>query len=175
MTRPGAFSGLKLTDQTTKPALDQRLFAPPPAMAPVPALETTKQRDNETTLSRAHGPTPAPMSEPTLERSNERVPERTSARSKRRGSVPTNDHARRASRALERHSHDIYQDQVRWLNRTKLDFEETYGVKVTGNAMVQVALDRLRRDFEAEGEASDLFRVLVLNEPLRSGEEEERR
>ncbi|MGE0229250.1 MAG: hypothetical protein AB7I38_14695 [Dehalococcoidia bacterium] len=78
------------------------------------------------------------------------------------------------SRLLERHSHDIYQDQVRWLNRTKLDFEETYGVKVTGNAMVQLALDRLRRDFEAQGEASDLFRVLVLDEPLRSDGEEER-
>ena len=75
---------------------------------------------------------------------------------------------------LERHSHDIYQDQVRWLNRTKLDLEERYGVKVTGNAMVQLSLDRLRRDFEANGETSDLFRVLVLNEPLRSGSEEER-
>lgn len=173
MTRPGAFSGLKLTDQTTKPALDQRLFTAPPAVASAPSLETTKQRDNETTLSRGHETTLPPTSEPTSVSSNERLPQRMSSPSKRRTSAAAPGRTP-VSRLLERHSHDIYQDQVRWLNRTKLDFEETYGVKVTGNAMVQLALDRLRRDFEAQGEASDLFRVLVLDEPLRSDGEEER-
>ncbi|MEZ4554200.1 MAG: hypothetical protein R3B59_09870 [Dehalococcoidia bacterium] len=170
MTKPGAFSGLKLTEQTTKPALDQRLFAAPPAALSEPSLATTNQRDNETTLPRGHETTPAP----TNLASKERTHEGAVARSKRSANAPALRRVHEPSRVPERHSHDIYQDQVRWLNRTKLDFEETYGVKVTGNAMVQLAIDRLRTDFEAEGEASDLFRVLVLNEPLRSGEEEER-
>ena len=173
MTKPGAFSGLKLTEQTTKPALDQRLFTPPPPVASELSLETTKQRDNETTLSRGHETTLAPTSEGAPEGSNERMPQRSSARTKRRASAVAPQRTR-GNHLLERHSHDIYQDQVRWLNRTKLDLEERYGVKVTGNAMVQLALDRLRRDFDQDGEASDLIRVLVWNEPLPARREEER-
>jgi len=70
-------------------------------------------------------------------------------------------------RTVERHSHDIYLDQLRWLNRLKLDFEERYGARITGNAIVQLALDRLRDDFEANGERSELVRVLVFGRPRR--------
>ena len=73
--------------------------------------------------------------------------------------LPTN--VRGEERRVERHSHDIFIDQVRWMNRLKLELGEEFGVKLTGNALVQLAIDMLRRDFDAHGERSELFRTLI--------------
>ncbi len=73
--------------------------------------------------------------------------------------LPAN--VRGEERRVERHSHDIFIDQVRWMNRLKLELGEEFGVKLTGNALVQLALDMLRRDFDAHGERSELFRTLI--------------
>lgn len=172
MTKQDAFSGLKLTDQTASPGFDQRLFGTPPAQpAAVPTPETTKQRTNETTLSRDNeAAIPAALEAapqrphvPAPPRSHVPGESRSSARADARTQVTVVQ--RSTPRTLERHSHDIYHDQVRWLNRVKLEFEERYGAKVTGNVMVQLALDLLRDNFEAEGERSNLVRVLVFGRP----------
>jgi hypothetical protein len=68
------------------------------------------------------------------------------------------------TRLTARHTYDIYLDQVRWLNRVKLDLEDEYGVKATNNDMVALAIDMLRWDFEKKGEASKLVRSLILGE-----------
>jgi hypothetical protein len=73
-------------------------------------------------------------------------------------------------RTIERHSHDIFRDQVRWMNRLKLDLEERRGARVTGNAMVQLAVDLFRDDYERQGEESNLIRVLVRGGHWRSTE-----
>ena len=69
----------------------------------------------------------------------------------------------------ERHSHDIFHDQVRWMNRVKLDVEESYGARITSNAIVQLALDLFISDYEANGNDSALIRTLVLGKRSAEG------
>jgi len=161
MTNGNAFSGLKLTEQ--EPAgRDQRLFAPPVSPDAV-AAETTKQRTNTTTLARDNAPAPAgtheathaPATEPSLGRNTAAAQEPALASARPPANVP------REERRVERHSHDIFMDQVRWMNRLKLELGEELGVKLTSNALVQLAIDMLRRDFDANGERSELFRTLI--------------
>ena len=57
------------------------------------------------------------------------------------------------------------------MNRVKLDIEERYGVKVTNNAIVQLALDLFREDFIRNGDGSSLLRVLVQGQPWRTDAE----
>ena len=64
-------------------------------------------------------------------------------------------------RITGRHTYDIFQDQVRWMNRLKLDIEEAFNERVTINGLVTLALDLLREDYELNGEKSNLIRVLV--------------
>ena len=152
-----AFSGFKLTEQEPV-GRDQRLFTSPAGPA-APVLQTTKQRANATTLARdnarAHEATHAPATEPTGERGNAAPQEPALARARLSSNVP------REERRVERHSHDIFVDQVRWLNRLKLELGEEFGVKLTSNALVQLAIDMLRRDFDANAERSELFRTLI--------------
>lgn len=140
--------------------------------------ETTRQRDNATTSSRPSESTKEPTKESANAASDERPRERSSTPPKTphfalsaqrlleakrtRASARTGHLA--VVRAVERHSHDIYADQIRWMNRLKLDVLETYGTKVTSNEMVQLAIDLFRADFERNGESSQLMRVLVLGE-----------
>jgi hypothetical protein len=58
----------------------------------------------------------------------------------------------------------LFQDQIRWLNRKKLELEEEYGKRVPATAMVQLAVDLLIADHELNGEDSQLFRVLIKEE-----------
>ena len=175
--KSSAFSGLSLTEQGSPLAngVDQRLFAPTPGRTDGGRLKTTKQRANASTLSRDNEPAHAPTNVPTVART---LPA-TSAAPRTRSSVTTQVSAhvaarlstrppageRAPSRTVERHSHDIFHDQIRWLNRVKLEMEEQYDVKVTGNGMVQLALDLLHQDFMLNGEGSSLMRVLVRGEP----------
>src|SRR5207249_162720 len=110
--------------------------------------------------------------DPSLPRVYEPPRERSSVRVRTPASVRRGQHA--LPRAIERHSHDVFQDQVRWMNRLKLDLEELHGVKVTGNEMVQLALDLLRDDFERNEEQSNLIRVLVRGKPWRGLDEGKR-
>lgn len=71
-----------------------------------------------------------------------------------------------SNRVSERHSHDIFHDQVRWLNRAKLEVEERYGRRVTVNGLVQLALELLRKDYEMNRTRSNVVRVLVQGESV---------
>lgn len=64
-------------------------------------------------------------------------------------------------RIVDRHPYDFYGDQVLWLKCTKLDIEQQYGVQVTANAMVQLAVDLLIADYERNGQNSKLVKRLV--------------
>jgi hypothetical protein len=66
-------------------------------------------------------------------------------------------------RLVERHSHDIFRDQVLWINRLKLEIEEQYGRRVTSNSIVRLAIDRLRADFEVDG--GETITALLIQEP----------
>ena len=69
-------------------------------------------------------------------------------------------------RPKERHSHDLFRDQTLWMNKLKLEIEEKYGRRVTGNEIVQTAIELLRADYASRKESSTLIRVLVRKEPL---------
>lgn len=151
------FSDLKLSAPSDSPASgsDQRLFAPTPSEnyraaepeASAPSHARTSVSSHEGTP--AHSPARAPI--PT--------PEQSSPRASGDAEEPT--HARSLPRGVGRHSHDLFQDQIRWLNRLKLELTERCGEPITGNAMVQLAVDMLREDYVRNGENSELIRVLV--------------
>ena len=178
MTKQSAFSGLKLSSQgqPTEGPVDQRLFGPLPARAKADGLATTKQRSNVAALSRNNEGTRGRLQEPTPVPENGLASEpkvmHTLAvpghRERDRGRARARVAATPDVRIIERHSHDIFQDQVRWMNRVKLDLEERYGARVTGNAIVQLALDLFRDDFQLQGEESNLIRVLVRGYRWRS-------
>ena len=69
-------------------------------------------------------------------------------------------------RPKERHSHDLFRDQTLWMNKLKLEIEEKYGRRVTGNEIVQTAIELLRADYTAHKNDSTLIRVLVKREVL---------
>ena len=61
------------------------------------------------------------------------------------------------------HCHSmIYRDQVLWLRQVQLDVEKRYGRRITGNAMVQLAVDWLATDYRKNRSHSRLIRELVL-------------
>ena len=141
--------------------LDQQLFS----------QSTTKQRNNETTLARTN--------ESTTDRSNERTLSRANDPSNQRSIDTTNQRSNESTRprvsplrgqefnrVSERHSHDIFHDQVRWLNRAKVEIDERYGRRVTVNGLVQLALDVLRKDYELNKAGSNVIRVLVRGESV---------
>jgi len=70
-------------------------------------------------------------------------------------------------RPSERRPYDFYSDQVRWLNRMKVEVAEKYRRKITANAMVQLALDLFIADYRSRGRRSALIRTLVLREADR--------
>ncbi len=156
-----AFSGVKLS---LPEALDQRLVAPSSADEPsVNSSAPTLAQSNE--LSHEHSRARS------FAGSNTRSAEDPSAQTRkaahaagRAGAMPASQirsSDRRATRPVERYSHDLFKDQVRWINRLKLDIEEQEGVRITGNAIVQLALDLLRDDFDVHSSESALVRVLV--------------
>jgi hypothetical protein len=132
----------------------------------------TKQRNNETTLSRNNVPSTSRLNETTLSRANEPTDKRSIETTNQRLNEATRSQAAPLpgqtglGRVSERHSHDIFHDQVRWMNRAKLEVEERYGRRVTVNALVQLAVDLLRADYEVNKTRSNIVRVLVRGEPL---------
>jgi hypothetical protein len=136
--------------------LDQKLFAP---QSPAPAVAQDKPK----TTSEPHVAT-------TEERPDERTPEATSQRIK--GRTSGRPLVLRKERPIVRHPYDFYRDQVLWLNRTKVEIEERYGLQVTANAMVQLALDLLILDYRATGLHSHLMTHLVFGRPPRGDAEQ---
>jgi hypothetical protein len=139
------FANTKLSGQV---GLDQRLFAEtrPPSVPP-------KERSEE-------GP-------------DERTKERTVVPKKERPAVrPSDAPFSPKPRTVEHRPYDFFSDQVRWLNRTKLDIDERYGKRIPATAMVQLAVDLLIADFEADSQDSYVIRVLLKDEDLRAAIEQ---
>jgi hypothetical protein len=146
------FSDIKLSQEV---GLDQRLFQQGDD-------GTTKHRTNATTEQRDNQQARTQDNELRRRRSNAAA--NRHAREQTRRPAPTVGIVSASERIDERHSHDIFRDQVRWMNRTKLDMEETYGKRITSNAIVKLALDLLIDDFERHGESSNLIRSLIRGE-----------
>jgi hypothetical protein len=147
--------------------LDQQLF------------RQTKQRNNQTTLPRTNESTTDRFNERTWSRANESSDQRSVEATSQRSNEATRPRAaplkgQELNRVSERHSHDIFHDQVRWLNRAKLEIDERYGRRVTVNGLVQLALDVLRKDYELNKARSIVVRVLVrggtVEVPTRDGD-----
>lgn len=165
--KSSAFSGLSLTEQGAPLAngVDQRLFAPARERTESGPLETMEPRANAPTLSRDNETTRTPTNAGIMPRTRPATSGPSRPRSTESARPPSGERA--PARTVERHSHNIFQDQIRWMNRVKLDLEERYDVRVTGNAMVQLALDLFREDFIRNGEGSSLIRILVHGDPRR--------
>ena len=146
------FSDIKLSEEI---GLDQRLFQQEDE-------GTTQQRANVTTEQRENQEAKRRGRETTKERPDAAASRRV--REQTRRPTPTVKIVSASERIDERHSHDIFRDQVRWMNRTKLDIEETYGTRITSNAIVKLALDLLIDDFERHGGSSKLVRSLIRDE-----------
>jgi len=146
------FSGLSLTDQDSLPTtgIDQRLFSLP--------VESARQRHNGTTGERDNVVAQPPDNTRTRQPDSVGGTESSTEASQDRATAVT---GRAVPRQTARHSHDIYLDQVRWLNRTRFAIEERYGVRVSSNAIVRLALDVMRDDHVRHGERSKLMRILV--------------
>lgn len=157
-----AFGGMTLSQQATGDAHEQRLFAPRTENADdadAPSSVPTNARTDARALAPTATPAQATPQAPSLTSGPEvatvhaqGAPHETALASAGR---------RPPARTLERHSYDIFQDQAWWMNRLKLDMEQRHGVKLTGNLIVQFALEVVRADFERHGERSKLFGALV--------------
>jgi len=132
----------------TLSGLDQKLFARR-SPAPAGAQDEAKTIDKETT---------------TAERPPERSDGQTAQPTSRRSKQVTSGRplVLRKERPIVRRPYDFFRDQVLWLNRTKVEIEERYGLQVTANAMVQLALDLLIMDYRASGLRSHLMTHLVI-------------
>lgn len=119
--------------------------------SPETGKETTTPPDKTATKAASNegGRQPTPLA------SSERTPEA------RRTPVSPLRGQKVQPRIVGRHTYDIFQDQVRWMNRLKLDIEEAYNERVTVNGLVTLALDLLREDYELNGEGSNIIRILV--------------
>lgn len=103
--------------------------------------------------------------EPSRERPGSRIPARTSPRAGEPTRTRRFSRQGRAADGVVRHSHDLFRDQILWLNRLKLDLEVEYGQRVNGNDIVQLAMDLLRDEYEVLAEQSNLVQVLVFGQP----------
>ena len=162
------FSNIKLSEHV---GLDQRLFQRGDDEATRQRDSvTTKQRDNVSTKERASAAAQPRENEGAGGRAHETTKQRPDAAVSRRLPEPARKPTAAAGtmvaseRIDERHSHDIFRDQVRWMNRTKLDMQETYGKRLTSNEIVKLALDLLIDDFKRNGESSKLMTALILRE-----------
>ena len=133
--------------------LDQKLFV---AGRPPVATETPKSKPHhpEQRTPTSERPSGRPTDRPSGETSVETAEQPTVATSERSTGRPD-------VRTIERRPYDFFHDQVQWLNRMKVTIEERYHRKITANAMVQLALDRLIQDYQRRGRDSALVTQLV--------------
>lgn len=128
------------------------------------SLASTNESTSEASRERSPVLPIAPAIAPASEPPPIRGPEPAIEAVRTRASAPTG-HRIDARISGARHSHDLFQDQVRWINRIKVDLEETYGKRITGNDIVQLALDIFISDYETNGDDSALISKLVLAQP----------
>ena len=170
---PDPFAGAKLSEQV---GLDQRLFQSPPGSSPSqlpderPAVRKDEWTSGHPNVRKAEGPSERPAAgteDGTSRRPDVSTRPKQPSKGGTKGRRSLSKHAPRievAARVVEHRPYNFYQDQVRWLNRKKVEFEEDYGKRVTATSMVQLAVDFLIADYEAKGDDSQLFRVLIKNE-----------
>lgn len=118
--------------------------------------ETDKQQHKLIDRPMTEDRSPLPDSQDHVERE-----ERTSQTSNITHSVPTSE--RPNERPAERRPYDFYRDQVLWIKQMKLEIETRYGIRVSQNAIVQLAMDMFISDYERNKERSNLIRELVGN------------
>jgi len=155
--------------------LDQQLFrerdpqqdVESQPIATRPQKESTSTRVNERSRDRAKEPSSAKVHEPSSDRALEPSSQRTLEATWTRASTLRGADA--THRPKERYSHDLFKDQSRWMNRVKLEIEEKYGRRVTGNEIVQLALDHLMTDYQRSKSKSTLIRALVNGENVTDG------
>ena len=116
--------------------------------------ETDKRPHRPTAMTMAEDRRPPPDSEDSMERK-----ERTSETPNLVHSVPTSE--RPKERPTERRPYDFYRDQVLWIKQMKLEIETRYGIRVSQNAIVQLAVDMFIQDYERNKERSNLIQELV--------------
>ena len=133
--------------------LDQQLFVAgrQPTITDTPKTAAPQPKQRTSTSERPSG---RPADRPSGETSFETAEQPTVATSERSTGRPD-------VRTIERRPYDFFHDQVQWLNRMKVTIEERYHRKVTANAMVQLALDRLIEDYQRRGRDSALVAQLV--------------
>ncbi len=152
------FTDVKLTELM---GLDQRLFSeaagPPGKARQASTVATQSERKKERSTGR-----PSVLS---AGRSEERPNVENKVPPSERRVVPRASMPAAKRRTVHR-PYDFFEDQVRWLNRKKLELDERYGRRIPTTAMVQLAVDMLIADFEAHGEASQLIGNLVKGEPM---------
>ena len=122
--------------------LDQKLFSSTPKVSIKSPADSSK--------------------EPKKEHLNVRRKERTfvgkKERTFQRSIQPTKE------RSIERRSFDFFRHQVLGLNRIKLEIQERHALRVSANAMVQLAVDLLIEDYKRRKERSKLMTKLVFNQ-----------
>ena len=155
---PDPFAGAKLSEQV---GLDQRLFqAPPPLADSSPTQVELKQPVNQPTGRPVDRKVVPPVDRnkvgPTGRKTETKIG-RTVSRLKVQSPPP--------DRIVEHRAYDYFQDQVRWLNRRKVELEEAYGKQVAATKMVQLAVDLLIADYEENAEGSQIVRVLIGGAP----------
>ena len=122
--------------------LDQKLFSSTPKVSNKSPADSSK--------------------EPKKERPNVRRKETTfdgkTERTFQRSIQPTKE------LSIERRSFDFFRYQVLGLNRIKLEIQERHALRVSVNAMVQLAVDLLIEDYKRRKERSKLMTKLVFNQ-----------
>ncbi len=155
---PDPFAGVKLSDQV---GLDQRLFQERPSTQSEPPSERTSVRKDEGTSQAKDDRTSEPLVVLKQDRPEMRKQDRPKGHPSRRSAKHTTVREVKVERIVEHRPYDFFQDQVRWLNRKKVELEEEYGERVPATAMVQLAVDLLIADYEANKENSQLIKVLI--------------
>ena len=149
--------------------LDQKLFSAPSKATNKGSASTSKKRKKERPDVRGKGRTPVGTKDQTSQRPAQRIKEdpkagRKKPTSGRRSEGTFQRPAQPMRERLTRRPYDFFQDQVLWLNRTKVEIQEQYDRRITANAMVQLALDLLIADYQRRKERSKLVTKLVLNQ-----------
>jgi hypothetical protein len=153
--------------------LDQKLFSAPSKTTNKGSASASKKRKKERPDVLSKERTSVGKKDQTSQRPVQRTNEGPEVETKKLTSGGRNEGtfqrpAQPTRERLTRRPYDFFQDQVLWLNRTKVEIQEQYDRRITANAMVQLALDLLIADYQRRKERSKLVIKLVLNQ--RTGE-----
>lgn len=131
------FAGIRLSEQTATPKLDQRLFAPDPSPSPAPKPPSSAK----TGRPKAPASAPSPPS----------VPAGTSTSKAPSPSAPRFD---LKEEPLYKASFLFTQGELEGLEDLKLELRRQFDAKVTKNGLIRSALHMLLDDHATNGERS---------------------